>query len=212
MDMNNKERIRLSIGAAINIAVFAIAFYCLIIYVGRIVRGGGNRLIYYTNISNITVGFVSLIHGILLIISIFKRKIVVPKVFSIIKYVVITMTTLTFFVVLFVIWPLTSFMDSYGEIRFFTHFFNPVIIVISYLFFEERISYDWKYSLFGILPAFIYSIIYSINVIGLGIWPDIYYINTKGLWYLYLLGINIGGFGLNQALYFIKKKIIEANH
>lgn len=211
--MENKERIRLAIGAAINFTVFAIAIYCMVTFIGYIVRGSGdNRFIYYTNISNITVGFLSLVHGTLLVISILKRQMIVPKVFSIIKYISITMTTLTFFVVLFAIWPVIGFIDSYGGLRFFTHFFNPVVIVISYLFFEERIQYDWKYSWLGVLPAAIYTTVYVINVVGLGSWPDIYRINAKGLWYVYMIIINLGGVGLDQGLYFLKRFIIKKSH
>ena len=204
--MTNKERIRLIIGAVINIAIFAMAVYCLVIFIGYIIRGNEDiRFRYYTNISNLFVGFVALPNAFFLTYSAIKGKLIDPKVLSIIKFAGLSMIALTFFTVIFILVPLTSFIYMYQDIRFITHFLAPVLAMGSYLFFEEKDIFNWKISLFGVVPTIIYAIVYTINVIVLTRWPDLYQINKQGIWYVYVIIEVIFGFGLTQGLYFIKK-------
>ena len=202
--MQRSERIRTIIAVIINTLVFGIMVYCFISLVKSLLNGN-NRFIYFTNISNLAVGLMALVDVVFLIMSLAKNKDCVPFVFSLIKLVLISMTTLTFFVVLFVIGPINGYPKSYSGRNLFTHLIVPLLSLVSYLFFEEKIRFKWRYSLIALLPFFIYSIVYIINVIVLKSWPDIYQINKQGLWYLFLLGLLIADFGLGQGLYFLKR-------
>ena len=204
--MNKNERIRLIIGTIINVVVFALTVYCLATFIKYALRDDpDNRFRYFTNISNLTVGFTSLVSAVYLIISLIRKKMVYPKVLSIVKFIGLTMTTLTFFTVLFVIAPMTSFPEMYGKVRFITHLVTPIIALVSFFFFEDKIVFEWKYSFLGVVPVVAYSIVYSINVVFLKRWPDLYQINTRGLWFLFIIAFTIASFGLTQGIYFIKK-------
>ena len=206
--MEKKERIKLIIAAAINYVVFGLVTACVCTFIGYLLRGSkDNRFIYYTNISNITVGLFSLANSILLTISLIKGKVIIPKNFSIGKFMALGMTSLTFVVVLFVLAPITSFYDMYSNVKFFTHLIVPVISLVSYLLLEEKTIFEWKYTFIGLVPPTIYSIVYSINVVGLKTWPDIYQINSQGIWYVFMIATLIIAFGVCPGLYFAKRAI-----
>ena len=206
--MTKGQRIRFIIATVINITIFALAIYCLVLFIKYILNGSeDNRFRYFTNVSNLTVGTLSLVNAVFLIISLIKGEVFYPKAMSIIKYMGLSMTTLTFFTVLFVIAPIAGFPYMYGEVRFITHLVIPLAGMLSYLFLEETTLFEWKYSLLGFVPFFIYSLVYVPNVIFLHTWPDLYHINTYGLWYLLLIAFYAGNFGITQGLYFLKKLI-----
>ena len=204
--MQRNQRIRFIIASVINVAIFGIMIYCLITLINSYLNGK-NRFIYFTNISNLFVGLIALINAFFLLLSVIKNRNCVPQVFTLIKLIAISMTTLTFFTVLLVIGPVDGYIKNYSGRNFFTHLIVPLLTLFSYLFFEEKLELKWKYSLFLLLPFGIYSIIYVINVVILQTWPDLYQINKQGLWYLFLLAFIVGDFGLDQGLYFLKRFI-----
>ena len=204
--MDTKEKIRIVIGIIINTMVFGLEVYCLSTFIKYLIRGDEDiRFRYFTNISNLTVGLLALVSLVFLLISLFKGKMIYPKVLSVLKLVGITMTTLTFFTVLFVIAPLTSFKEMYGDVRFITHLVTPVLVVIAYLFFEEKTIFEWRFSFLGIVPVVIYEVFYVTNVVFLKTWPDLYKINTRGLWYIFVIVFLLSSYLLALGLYFLKK-------
>lgn len=206
--MNTKERTRLIVGLIINVIVFGLVIYCLFTFIKFLLRGDPDiRFRYFTNISNLTVGAIALANSVFLTLSLIKGKLIYPKVLSIIKVVGLSMTTLTFFTVLFVIAPLTSYKEMYENVRFITHLVVPILVVVSYLFFEEKTLFAWKYSFFGIIPMIIYGVIYVTNVVFLKTWPDLYQINTHGLWFLFVIVFCISDLVCAQGLYFLKRLV-----
>ena len=209
--MSTKGKIRILTGAIINIVVFCLGIYCLIKFIGYCLDGNpDNRFRYYTNISNLTVAFIALPNAILLILSALKREMIYPKFFSVIKFIGLSMTTLTFFTVLFILAPLTSFKEMYENMRFITHLIIPLLVMISFLFFEEKTLFEWKFSLLGLIPPLIYSVVYVTNAIWLKIWPDIYQINKQGIWFVYVIALDVFGFVLSEGLYYLKKMLIKS--
>lgn len=201
--MQRNKRIRYIIAALVNTAIFGIMVYVFITLIRSLIHGS-NRFITFTFISNLTVGLMSIFNAVFLLISVFKNKDSIPKIFSLIKITAISMTTLTFFTVLFVIGPIDGYPHSYSGRDFYAHLLVPLLSLLSYLFLEEAFQYKWKYSLLMSIPFIIYSIAYVINVVILQTWPDIYHINDYGLWYLFLIAFLVGNFGLGQGLYFSK--------
>ena len=204
--MQRSERIRAIVAVIMNAAVFGIMVYCFVSLIQSLINGS-NKFIYFTYISNLLVGLMALVNVPFLIGSIAKNKYCVPLAFSLLKFVLISMTTLTFFVVLFVIGPIEGYPKSYSGRSFFTHLVVPLLSLVSYLFFEEKSKLKWKHSLIALIPFAAYSVAYAINVVLLESWPDIYQINKQGLWYLFLIVFLIADFGLGQGLYFLKKFI-----
>lgn len=208
--MNKKERIRIIIGSIINLAIFAISVYCLTVFIRWLYdQPEDNRFIYFTNVSNLSVGFISLFSGTFLLLSACKGQMILPKFMAIIKYIGLSMTTLTFFTVLFVIAPMTSYPGMYSGVKFFTHLIIPVFAMISYLFFEDKYLFSCKWSLVGLIPFAIYSTIYAISVVGTKTWPDIYQINKNGLWYLFMIAFYVADFAILQGIYFLKKLLVK---
>ena len=208
--MNKKERLRLLIGATINLIVFGLAIFCLCNFVVYVIKGNpDNRFRYFTNITTLTAGLTALPNALLLVISAIRGKMIYPVFFSIAKFIGLAMVSLTFFTVLFIIAPLTSYKSMYKNMRFVTHLVIPVLVLVSYFFFEEKTLFMWKISFVGMLPPIIYTIIYGINVALLKTWPDIYKVNEKGIWFVYATLIILFNFVLVQGLYFLKKHIIS---
>ena len=201
--MQRSERIRAIAAAIINAVVFGMMVYCFITLVRSFINGN-NRFIYFTNISNLLVGLMAAVNAVFLLLSVIKNKNCVPYIFSLIKLVLISMTTLTFFTVLFVIGPIDGYPKSYSGRNFFTHLVVPVLSLVSYLFFEEKSKLQWRHSFIALIPFAIYAVVYVINVVILKSWPDIYQINKQGLWYLFLLAFLLADFGIGQGLYFLK--------
>ena len=117
------------------------------------------------------------------------------------------MTTLTFLVVLLILAPIAGFPYMYSNAKLITHLVIPLLGLISYIFLEETTLFEWKYSLLGFLPFFIYSLVYIPNVVFFHNWPDLYRVNAHGFWYLILIGFYLGNFIVIQGLYFLKKII-----
>ena len=204
--MERKEKIRISIGLTMNIIVFLCMIFCLFFLIKHTIDNpDDNRFRYFTNISNIAVGCVALVNIVFLIVSLIKGRIIFPQCVSIIKFVALSMTNLTFLTVLFLLAPMTSFVQMYREIKFFTHLIIPVFAMISYLFFEEKTLFKWKFIFFGLVPFTLYSTIYITNVVFLKRWPDLYQINKDGLWFLYLTLFCIVDFGICVGMYFLKR-------
>ena len=204
--MVKSERIKYIVAFIINVVVFTLAIYCLVSLI-RSALNGNNRFIYFTNISNLIVGFLASVNATFLLISIIRNENYVPRLFTLIKVIAISMTTLTFFTVLFVIGPIDGYVKNYSGRNFFTHLIIPLSVLISYLFLEEKQDFRWEFSLLILIPLFIYSIFYVTNVVILKTWPDIYFINKQGLWYLFLLAFLVGDFAIGQGMYFLKKLI-----
>lgn len=200
----NANKIRTLVGIVINLILLGLETYCIYTFIDLAVRGVTNRFMFYTNISNTVIGIISLINIVFLNKMFIKGNNEYPQVLSIIKYIGITMTTLTFFVILFSI-PIYGLDRAYGKDKIITHLIAPSLVAISYLFFEEKTEFKWKYTLLALLPTLIYTIVYITNVVFLKTWKDIYSVNTKGLWYLFVLIALVSDFALAQGLYFLKK-------
>ena len=203
------KRIKTIISIVISLIIFGLEIYCLVHNIDYLVKGGdNNKYRYYTNISNFVVGFICLANAIVLTINLLKKKDDYPLALSIIKFVGISMTTLTFFMVVCFV-PFYGFKRAYGGDKLITHLIAPVLVAISYLFFDEKQIFKWKLSLLANIPVIIYSIVYIVNVICLSRWPDIYKVNQNGFWYVYILIALVSGFALSQGLYFLKKLLVK---
>lgn len=132
---------------------------------------------YYTVDSNILMGIISLIL-IIYECRFINKKIKIPKKVHILKQIGTSGITLTFLTTLLFLAPQYGLYAMYNNTNLLFHLIVPLLAIISYIFFEK---YDnkYKYSLLGILPMFIYSIFYVINIVihldeGISFKYDIY--------------------------------------
>ena len=119
---------------------------------------------YYTVDSNILIGIVSLILLIYEYKLINKKIDKIPKTIYILKFIGTAGITLTFLTTLLFLAPQYGFFAMYNNTNLLFHFMVPVLSIISYIMFEKYEN-SYKYSFLGIVPMFIYSIIYTVNII-----------------------------------------------
>lgn len=125
---------------------------------------------YYTQYSNIF----ALLSSLLLVIYLFREK--VPKWLNFFRYITVNMMSITFLIVIFVLVPLLVYavgikgfmMLTYGSMLF-NHLICPILLFISYVFFEKWNPITKKDKIYVLFPTIIYGIILvffnAINVI-----------------------------------------------
>ena len=122
-------------------------------------------------------------------------------------------TTCTTFVGLFsvlLIGPYNSEF-AFGGSNFYLHVVCPLMVLVSFLFVESHYHFSKKDFLLCMLPFFIYSILYLVNVAILGVWDDMYLLNTLVPAYISLPAVYIVYLALSHllkklSLYFSKRQ------
>lgn len=146
---------------------------------------------FFTTESNIFVAITALIMLIYNIKRIKDPDLAIPKWAAVLKYAGATSVALTFVTVVVFLAPTLSistghnmfFMLFAGNV-FFLHFSTPVIAAISVIFFERDHEFTLKDSVLAVIPMFIYSIVYVLEVGILQNWPDWYGFTFGGRLYL----------------------------
>ena len=72
--------------------------------------------------------------------------------------------TLTFLTTLFFLTPQYGFIAMFSNSNLLFHLVVPLLSIISYVFFEHH-NNKFRYALYGLIPMFIYSIYYTLNII-----------------------------------------------
>ena len=216
--MSRKDLVFKIIGLVINLFVFGSAvFICINAPIngyrfGVIVVPGGDASFfrYFTNLSNLYAGIVSLIVFIFSLIHI-KEDYALPKWLRIVQLSAVTSLVLTFLTVLVFVGPTyaangNNYFDMYMYDMFFFHFFNPILVFIVFLFFSKGEKLNWKECLFGIIPMVLYAIFYSIVVLS-GTMEDFYGFTFGGQYWVIplvipvMLGVTYGASFLSSLLY-----------
>lgn len=146
---------------------------------------------FFTTESNI---FVAITAAIMLVYNLKRIKntdLVIPKWVEVLKYAGATSVALTFVTVVVFLAPTMSiatghnmFFPLFAGNVFFLHFSTPVIAMISVMFFERGHEFTLKDSILAVIPMFIYSIVYVLEVGILQNWPDWYGFTFGGKLYL----------------------------
>lgn len=116
-----------------------------------------------------------------------------PKWFTVLKFVGTCAVMLTFMTVACILYPFNTYLGLkffYGGSGFSLHFFNPVLALISLVFFEKYENVSKISILYSIIPMFIYGIFYIINVWFNKTWNDFYGL-TFGYKYIILPSIGM---------------------
>lgn len=131
---------------------------------------------FYTVDSNILIGIISLIF-IIYENKLLKKEIrEIPKLIYILKLVGTSAISLTFLTTAIFLAPQYGFYAMYNNNNLFFHLIVPLLSIITFIFFEK---YDYKcnHALLGIIPMFVYSIYYTVNVLT--------HLNSDGLTFKY---------------------------
>lgn len=139
---------------------------------------------FFTVLSNIFLAITSIIIIVFDVKNIINNKYEIPKWAMILKFmgtVAATVTLLTVVLLLSPLWEING--DGYFTLflknNFFMHLVNPVLGLITFIFFERPNDFKFKYIFFGLLPTVLYSIVY-ITLVLVGYWPDFYYFTFGG--------------------------------
>lgn len=156
---------------------------------------------FFTVDSNVLMGIISLTM-IIYELKLKNNKIKeIPKYIYILKMVGVSAISLTFIVTLFFLSPMYGFYAMYNNSNLFFHLIIPLLSIISYIFYEKY-NNKYKYAVFGIIPMFVYGIIYATNILVR--------LNTDGLTFKY----DFYGFlqGNINNIYFVVPTIIIVSY
>ena len=158
---------------------------------------GTSSISPFTTKINIVAAVVCLIDIPYEIISLINRKETTYRGLLVSKYIVSASLMLTFFTVLFVIFPITcvyteSFVEGF-KINYlngnqFTHVIIPLLFVLSFIFLDEKCEFNIKMAIFSAIPASFYIIIYILLVYVLKTWDDIYF-SKEAIKYITVFGV-----------------------
>lgn len=190
-----------------NSSVFIITLLaCILTCVNNIKKSGNvdDFFVYFTTLSNILVGLVSLM------LVIFKKC---PQWLALLRYVSIVSILIVFLVVMAIFTPVImtqgkSIDTLYHGSNFWFHLINPLIVIFLF-FFNEKIELNKKDVLFSLIPFVLYSIFYIIYVLILHN-KDIYSLTNGykvGWALLSFLGMYLVAMGVSIGTYSLKRKI-----
>ena len=160
---------------------------------------------YYTQLSNLFLMITSIANIVCAIRVLTGKKKVMPRIVNLLSYSAICTTTVTLFVVLFVlswmagdlIWILTS-----GSM-IFTHTLCPILAIVMFTCFApERLGK--RAALFALMPTIAYAIVaMTMNIMRLWYGPyPFLLVYSQPVWasIAWSIGILTGAYGIARAL------------
>lgn len=153
-----------------NIAVIINILIIIFELVGALLsfrKNGFKMVMFYTECSNL---FAMLSCIFYVIFSFKKSNNNLPVWIKVLKYMSVCGLTLTFLIVLFVLAPMIGpkgyeimlFHDS----MLYHHFLCPLLLIISFLGFEDRYNYTKNQNIYAVIPTFIYAfVIVLLNIL-----------------------------------------------
>lgn len=162
-------------------------------------KHGAAMFQFYTEDSNIFALAACGIFAAVSILNLVQGKTEIPKWVHILKYMAACCLTVTFVVVICVLAP-TLGPGGYAEMllegsMLYHHFLCPVLVVISFLFFERGQELDKKYRFYAVIPTIIYAaaaILLNILKVMDGPYPFLHVCNQpvyiSVLWCVVILG------------------------
>lgn len=151
--------------------------------IGALSAGGFQSLRYFTVLSNLLQGCVSL--------ACLRGKSVGRW-----KYVSTVAIALTFFVVLLLLGPAYGYDTVYVGSNFWSHLVVPILAMADFLFFDRDGTYAFRDSLLALIPMLAYGLLYTVNLVINGVEDNDWYGFAKGgpktaaAAFLIILGIN----------------------
>lgn len=208
-----------TLSLACNALFVILGVYCLIIFLvnggqGNMDVDGKESLRYFTVESNILCALSCLV---VLIYNI--RGIGIPKWVLKFKFVGCVSVGVTMVVALGFLGPTIGFDLMLEGVNLLLHLIMPLLAILSFIILEGEIQYKNRFgvrsknrpisfseSTLGMIPTFIYGVVYYYFVFIAGRWEDFYGFNSgimAGKWYImyaaiillsFLLGVMIRGF------------------
>lgn len=144
-----------------NLSIFlnsAIVLLELIGFVITFIKNGPKTMLYYTQDSNLILLVAC---GLYLFYVLRKKE--VPEAVKTFKFIATCMVTLTFFVVVTILAPMThSMVLFYRGSNFEHHVICPILAVVVFLVFEEDILPTGRDLWYSLIPTLIYAVVFVI--------------------------------------------------
>lgn len=167
MKFSVKKNISLIINILVGVLSFLVWIFMVVITTenGELTSNGVSSLKYFTVLSNLFNGVVSLIYAGFQIKS--KENTTWLKTLKIVSTSAVGLTFLTVVVFLGSVY---GYKSMFSGVNFWLHLTLPVASIINLIFFEKGQKISFKCTLFAIIPPFVYALGYVGNILinGLG--------------------------------------------
>ena len=154
-----KERKKLKLALFLNIIIVVMEIVSLIMSYNR---NRINMFMFYTEESNLFALISCMIFCLYALPSLRFRNNTIPKWLKVLKYMSTCCLLVTFLVVLFVLAPMYNMgykMLFLNNSMLFHHLLCPILMFISFVFFEADNTLTKKYVNYAIIPTVLYAII-----------------------------------------------------
>lgn len=166
---------------------------------------------YFTNLSNLLAGGVSL----LILISLLRKK-PLSRHLTLAMLAASSAVTLTLLTVAVFLGPITvlqggDYLSMFRGPLLLFHFLTPAAAFVTFSFLMKSQRLLKRDVLFGLLPTFVYGAVYAFMIIR-GNWPDFYHFTFGGryalapLVFAVMLGVSLGISALLVKLHNLRKE------
>lgn len=163
-----------------NIAIVALVVFALCIMAfwdhadALLSSQGVGNLKYFTVLSNVFEGIMSLVLAVRLLRVRRGRAGGVPHALYLLKLLAAVTVTVTFMVVAVFFGPWVGYRPLYRDANFFFHLVLPLMAIAEFLFLDRFDRVSFRETLWAPLPALAYGLVYTANVVvnGPGEFPD----------------------------------------
>ena len=203
-----RKIVRLSVALALDLAV-PVAVLIALLILSREKDAYPAAFCYFTTDSNLLAALSCLAIAPFLFRLILRPDAPIPRVLSVFRFVSSVALAVTMLTVMCFLGPV---LYGYGPVlrahNLYLHLIAPVLSLASTLFFEDGEEIGRRTALLGTVPVIFYGIAYSICVLAVKCWSDVYGLNGGGLWYLSLLAFLFGTLVLSYGIAYLRKSCL----
>ena len=190
------DRLRAALTLAASLTVFLTTAYYTAQVLGRVLEWLFNRpwdgdsglsyFRYYTTLSNLLAAVSAVPTSVCAVRGLRAGRFRIPARVSALRFSASSALCVTMMTVVCFLGPIYGYGNMYTGVNFWYHLVNPVLCILSFLFWEADGPLPRKLLPLGVLPTALYGIVYVAAVYRLGPsrggWPDFYAFNAFGLW------------------------------
>lgn len=171
---------------------------------------------YFTTLSNLLSGAAALLIVVCDALLLPSGGTVLPDWAALIKYIGTVAVAVTFLTVVIFLGPSSGYRVMFANEGLFLHLIGPLLAIASFCFLEKSAPLIWARTLLGMLPTFVYGVLYLVMVVFIGEgkadavgcsdagekrgWDDFYGFNKGGRWAISMALMLIGAYALCAAI------------
>lgn len=176
---------------------------------GFMTSEGAGCFRYFTVDSNLLLLLVSLFHAGLMGWKIFRPDWEVPEWVTIVHFVGVVATTVTFLTVICFLGPTQGWGMMYLGTSLYLHALAPIAGILALLLSPGNMR--TRFAPLGLSTVILYGIVYLVMVVALGPlnggWEDFYGLNRGGYWPIALLAMFAATAAISYGLHYLRKLV-----